>query len=74
MKSLGLILLVLVELRGAPPMAVHALGLMLLGGRVLHALSFRGVKPDERLRAPGMGLTFAMLVFSSLGLLGHALL
>ena len=71
---LGLILLVLVELRGAPPMAVHALGLMLLGGRVLHALAFRGEKPQERLRAPGMVLTFAMLVFSSLGLLGHALL
>ncbi|GHF44276.1 MAPEG family protein [Seohaeicola zhoushanensis] len=71
---MGLILLLLVELQGAPAIAVHALGLMLLAGRTLHALAFLGTTPDHRLRGPGMVLTFAMLVFSALGLLGHALL
>jgi len=39
---LGLIILACVELQGAPALAVHALGLMLFLGRLLHAIAFWG--------------------------------
>ena len=69
---IGLILLLLAELQGAPAMAVHVLGLMLMAGRVLHAVAFMSDVPRQSLRGPGMILTFAMIVFAALGLLGHA--
>lgn len=71
---IGLILLLLTELQGAPAIAVHALGLTLLAGRLLHAVAFIGPRPNQTLRGPGMILTFAMIILSALGLLGHALL
>lgn len=71
---IGLILLLLVELQGAPAIAVHTLGLILLAGRLLHAYAFVRHPPNQTLRGPGMILTFTMIILSALGLLGHALL
>ena len=71
---LGLVLLLLTELQGAPSLAVHLLGLCLLTGRLLHAAAFTGPVPRQSLRGPGMVLTFTMIVLSALGLLGHAIL
>lgn len=71
---LGIILLLLCEMQGAPALALHVLGLMLLAGRVIHALGFAATPQKIILRQIGMALTFVMLLGAALGLLGHALL
>ena len=71
---LALIVLLISELQGAPVLALHMLGLMLLGGRLLHALGFAATPQKIRLRQLGMLLNVAMLAFGALGILGHALL
>ena len=70
---LALILMLLAEGRGAPPLALHALGLALLAGRGLHAYGFSSTPQKIILRQIGMVLTFAVLLLAALGLLGHAL-
>lgn len=70
---IGLILLLLVELQGAPGIAVHILGLMLLAGRAMHAYGFSQHPQIMPLRVGGMVLTLSMLVFGSLGLIAHSL-
>ena len=70
---IGLILLGLTEATGAPALAVHLLGLMLLAGRVLHGVGFWGKRPVMRLRVPGMILTTVMIALSAMGLLVHGL-
>lgn len=70
---LGLILLAMAELQGAPGWVVHLLGLMLLAGRLIHAYGF-GVTPQViPLRQLGMLLTFAMLILTALANIGHSL-
>lgn len=70
---LGVILLLLAELQGAPALALHVLGATLFLGRLCHAIGF-GSKPQIIiLRQAGMLATFAMLATTALGLLGHAL-
>ena len=70
---LGLILLGMAELQGAPGWVVHLLGLMLLLGRVLHAVGFGRVPEIMWMRVAGMALTFAMLMLGALANIGHAL-
>lgn len=71
---LGLILMLIVELQGASAVAIHAMGLALLGGRVLHAVGFTATPQKIILRQIGMVLTLAMLALSALALLGQVLL
>ncbi|MBW4972647.1 MAPEG family protein [Roseovarius mucosus] len=71
---LGLILLALTEVQGAPGWVVHVLGLMLLLGRMLHAAGFGRTPEIMPMRSAGMVLTFAMLILSALANIGHALL
>jgi len=68
-----LILLALVEFSGAPALAVHLLGLMLLIGRALHAWGFSASPPVMDGRVFGMILTLTMILLSALGLLLHTL-
>jgi uncharacterized membrane protein YecN with MAPEG domain len=70
---IGLVLILLVELQGAPAVAIHILGLMLLIGRLMHAIGFSKHPQIMGLRVGGMVLTFSTLVFSSLGLILHSL-
>lgn len=70
---LALVLLALVALSGAPAVAVHALGLMLTLGRGLHAACFARPDLPMGLRVGGMGLTFAALGLSAVGLVAHGL-
>lgn len=70
---IGLLLLALTEAQGAPALAVHGLGLMLLLGRLLHAIGYGRAPSNLKLRVVGMVLTFGMLSLSSLGLILHAL-
>lgn len=68
----GLLLLALLEGDGLAGWAVHALGLMLLAGRLLHAWSF-STGGGLALRGAGMGLTLTMIVLAALLLLARAL-
>lgn len=70
----GVLLLLLTEMQGTPGWAVHVLGLLLLAGRVLHAYGMGSTPQLLPLRQAGMVLTFTMLGFAGLGLIGHALL
>ena len=70
---IALILLALTEANGAPPLAVHGLGLMLIAGRILHPLGFAVTPQKIILRQIGMLLTLAMIALSALGLLAHAI-
>ena len=68
----ALLLLLLAELQGAPVWALHLLGLMLLAGRVLHAIGM-GVTPQVLiLRQVGMILTFGMILLTASACIGHA--
>ena len=69
----GVLLLLLAELQGAPGVALHGLGAMLLAGRVLHGYGFSARPPVMLLRVLGMLLTLTMLGVAALGLLVHAL-
>ncbi|MEL6571897.1 MAG: MAPEG family protein [Pseudomonadota bacterium] len=69
---LALILLACIELQGAPAIAIHILGLMLLIGRALHARAFWVHPMIMPFRFYGMLLTLLMILFSAVGLLLHA--
>lgn len=71
---LALLLLAMAELQGAPDWVVHLLGLTLLAGRVLHAVGLGRSSQIILFRRTGMILTFAMLIFTALANIGHALL
>ncbi|MCW1952015.1 MAG: MAPEG family protein [Octadecabacter sp.] len=70
---IGLILLALVELQGAPIAIVRLLGLMLVVGRTMHGLALTRATPWSLGRKGGMGLTFLMLGLSAIGLTLHAI-
>ena len=70
---IGIILLLLTEIAGAPGSALHLLGLLLLAGRVLHAIGFSATPQKMILRQIGMFFTFSVIFLTSLGLIGHAL-
>ena len=70
---MALLLLALCELQGAPAIAIHALGMMLLLGRLAHGIGFSMSPPVMGLRVAGTALTLTMLAASALGLLLHSL-
>ncbi|QFT59321.1 Inner membrane protein YecN [Sulfitobacter sp. THAF37] len=71
---IGLILLLVAELSGAPAIALHLMGMTLLAGRLLHALGFSATPQKLILRQVGMVMTLGMILLTALGLIGHALL
>jgi uncharacterized membrane protein YecN with MAPEG domain len=66
---LSLLLLYFVESSGAAPWFVHALGLCILIGRVLHAVGVSQVRERFVFRVLGMALTFTPMIASALRLL-----
>ena len=70
---MGLILLALAELQGAPGWVVHLLGAMLVLGRVLQAWGYGAAPQVVWARQGGMMLTFTMLAVAALACLAHAL-
>ncbi|MEO3415196.1 MAPEG family protein [Roseovarius sp. CAU 1744] len=70
---IGLILLAMAELQGAPGWVVHLLGLMLLAGRLLHAYGFGSTPQVVRARWIGMALTFLMLIVAAAANIGHSI-
>ena len=71
---IGLVLLALAELQGAPAAALHVLGGALLLGRAAHAVGFSRSPQIRSLRVLGMALTALMIGLTALGLLGHVAL
>jgi len=71
---LGLILLAMAELQGAPCWVIHLLGIMLVAGRVVHAWGLSQSPQNLPARVYGMMLTLAMLTFAAIANIGHALL
>jgi uncharacterized membrane protein YecN with MAPEG domain len=71
---IGLILLALAEAQGAPPLALHSLGMILLAGRLLHAYGISRDPQIMALRVGGMALSLTMIALAGLGLVVHALL
>ncbi len=70
---IGLILLAMAELQGAPVWVVHLLGVMLLAGRLIHAFGLGSTPQVMPMRQVGMVLTFLMLLLTALANIGHAL-
>lgn len=70
---IGLILLAMAELQGAPGWVVHSLGASLLAGRVMHAAGLGATPQIILMRRAGMALTFLMIIFAALANISHAL-
>jgi len=66
---LGLVLLTLIELKGAPALVLHILGIMLLVGRVLHAYGSNEMPGAGLMRFIGAQMTFLMLAVASMACL-----
>lgn len=58
---LGLLLLGIAELQGSQGWLLHAMGLLLLVGRLLHGVNFSFALQSMLLRTAGMGLTLFAL-------------
>lgn len=69
---IGIVLLALCEMQGTPSIAMQALGLTLLIGRICHAIGFSTQPSVFVLRQFGMALTVMMIAMSATGLLLHS--
>jgi uncharacterized protein len=69
---LALLLLAFVEIQARPKWLVHALCVVLLVGRAVHAYGVSQEREDIRLRSIGVVATFAVLVIAALALLVNA--
>lgn len=69
-----LVLMLCAELQGAPAIAVHAMGIALLGARLAHAIGMTRTPQVTPLRAGGFLLTVLTLILSALAVIGHAFL
>jgi uncharacterized membrane protein YecN with MAPEG domain len=70
---LCLLLFYFAEEAGARPVLVHAYGISLVAGRVLHAWGVSHLSENYRFRVAGMTLTFLPLIAASLRLLSASL-
>ncbi len=66
---LGLLLIWFIETGAAMPLLVHALCLLLLAGRVIHAYGISQERENLRFRITGMVMTFATIVIAAVALL-----
>lgn len=60
-----LVLMLLLELGGAPAWLLHSLGSMILAGRIAHGLGISREPENLRLRQLGMALTFTPLLMGA---------
>ncbi|MBD0275544.1 MAG: MAPEG family protein [Acetobacteraceae bacterium] len=65
----ALFLIAMAEVRGAPPLVVHALCLSLVFGRLAHAWGVSRTDEDFRFRVAGMAATFATIGGAALAIL-----
>ncbi len=65
----ALLLIAMAELRGTPPLVLHALCASLLLGRLVHAWGVSRTDEDLRVRVAGMAATFAAIAGAALALI-----
>ena len=70
---LALILLLLAEMQGAPALALHALGAVLVLARIMHALGMATQPHVSALRGGGAAMTFGVLLIGGAANVAHAL-
>jgi len=70
---IGIVLLLLAELAGAPVLALHIIGIALVAGRIVHAIGFSSTPQKMILRQLGMVLTLSTITLTSLGLIADTL-
>ncbi|MEO1140226.1 MAG: MAPEG family protein [Pseudomonadota bacterium] len=70
----GLLLLLLTELQGAPIWALHVLGATLMLGRLAHAAGMGATPQRVGLRIFGMAATLTMIGVTAIGNIAHALI
>jgi uncharacterized protein len=68
-----LLLILMAELQGLPLFLVHMLGIALVAGRVIHALSIAGERTSFGQRKTGMLLTFFAVAAAGVANIGLAL-
>lgn len=61
----SLILILLIELEGAPKLFIHVLGILLVFARCMHAYGISQLKENFKLRTYGMMMTLSILLFSA---------
>ncbi|HEV7265526.1 MAG TPA: MAPEG family protein [Falsiroseomonas sp.] len=66
----ALLLLALCEINGLPDWALHALGLMLVAGRITHGTGIAQEPENFRWRVAGTSLTFTVIGVAAAALLG----
>ena len=71
---IALLLVFFAELATRNETLVHALGIMLIIGRSLHAYGVSQLKENYRYRVSGMALTFTVIITASLVLVGSYVL
>lgn len=71
---LALLLMALAEANGAPALALHLVGLVLVAGRAIHGAYFFGGARVLMLRIAGIWMTVLVIVVLALGLLGHGVI
>ena len=69
---IALILMTLAEQQSIPPAIIHALGALLLAGRVIHAIGVSREPEKIWQRVTGMSLTFAALICGAFANLAYA--
>jgi uncharacterized membrane protein YecN with MAPEG domain len=69
----GLIGLAVLALAGAPPMVVHAIGVMLLAGRIAHAVALSRSGEATLPRSVGIVLTWLAWLAAAVALLFYAI-
>ena len=63
---LALVLIAFAEIQGLMPPLIHALGLALLTGRLVHAYGLTRTPENFRFRVTGIALTFAVLALAAI--------
>lgn len=71
---LALLLIWFIETGAAMPMLVHALCLLLLAGRLIHAYGISQEKENLQFRVTGMTMTFSTIVIAAVALIAIAIL
>ncbi len=69
----GLIAIAVLALAGAPPMVVHITGLILLVGRVAHAIGLSRSGGSSVLRSAGVTLTWLAYIMGGVALIFYAI-
>lgn len=71
---LALLLIFFIETGAAIPLLVHALCLLLLAGRLIHAYGISQEKENLRFRVTGMVMTFVTIVIAAIALISITIL